>query len=402
MDFSLSPITQDLVNSINAYVSEILYPLESAFLLEDFDDLLPVLKQKRAEVQALGLWALNLPPEYGGPGLSLAEFGHISEALGKSPLGHYVFGCNAPDIGNVEILIKHGTAEQKQTFLEPLMAGKTRSCFAMTEPEFAGSNPVEMATSAVPDGADYVINGHKWFTTAADGSAFAVVMAITNPDAEKVHQRASQIIVPMDTPGCEIVCNIPVMGHAGSGVFSHAEMRFTDCRVPQSNLLGEEGRGFAIAQERLGPGRIHHTMRWIGIAERALDLMCTYAVQRELSPGQPLASRQIIQAWIAESRAEINAARLLVLHAAWKIDQEGQYAARNEISTIKFYVANILQQVLDRAIQVHGGLGMTDYTPLAFWFRHERAGRIYDGPDEVHKVVVARRMLKDYGLKVRI
>ena len=402
MDFSLTPITQDLVNSINAYVSEILYPLESAFLLEDFDDLLPVLKEKRAEVQALGLWALHLPPKYGGPGLSLAEFGHISEALGKSPLGHYVFGCNAPDIGNVEILIEHGTAEQKQTFLEPLMAGEIRSCFAMTEPEFAGSNPVEMATSAVPSGTDYVINGHKWFATAADGSAFAVVMAITNPDAEKVHQRASQILVPMDTPGCEIVCNIPVMGHAGSGPFSHAEMRFTNCRVPQSNLLGEEGRGFAIAQERLGPGRIHHTMRWIGIAERALDLMCTHAVQRELSPGQPLASRQIVQAWIAESRAEINAARLLVLQAAWKIDQEGQYAARNEISTIKFYVANILQQVLDRAIQVHGGLGMTDYTPLAFWFRHERAGRIYDGPDEVHKVVVARRMLKDYGLKVRI
>jgi alkylation response protein AidB-like acyl-CoA dehydrogenase len=227
-------------------------------------------------------------------------------------------------------------------------------------------------------------------------------MAITNPEAEVIHHRASQIIVPTDTPGYELVRNIPVMGHTGKGYFSHGETRFTDCRVPQSNLLGEEGRGFAIAQERLGPGRIHHCMRWIGISERALELLCTYAVSRELSPGKPLASRQIIQAWIAESRAEINAARLLVLQAAWKIDQEGQYASRNEISIIKFFVAGVLQNVVDRAIQVHGGMGVTDYTPLAYWYRHERSARIYDGPDEVHKAVIARRILKEYGVQTSI
>ena len=245
------------------------------------------------------------------------------------------------------------------------------------------------------DGDDYVINGHKWFTSAAEGAAFAIVMAITNPQAER-HSRASQIIVPLDAPGVELVRNISVMGEVGSGWASHAELRYTNVRVPQANLLGPEGQGFAIAQERLGPGRIHHCMRWLGICERALDLMCRYAVHRELAPGRVLADQQTIQNWVAESRAEINAARLMVLDAARQIDVRGQYAARDEVSLIKFYVAGVLQRVLDRALQTHGGLGMTDDTPLAYWYRHERAARIYDGADEVHKASVARRILRGY------
>jgi alkylation response protein AidB-like acyl-CoA dehydrogenase len=226
-------------------------------------------------------------------------------------------------------------------------------------------------------------------------------MAVTHPDAPSPYMRASMIIVPTDTPGFEHICNISVMGDRGSDYASHAEVSYQQCRVPLGNLLGGEGMGFAIAQERLGPGRIHHCMRWIGICERAFHMMCDHAATRELAPGKPLGTRQIIQAWIAESRAEINAARLAVLHAAWKIDMEGVYAAREEISLIKFMVARVLQQVLDRAVQVHGALGMTDDTPLAYWYAHERAARIYDGADEVHKTVVARRILRKHGLNLK-
>ncbi|MDH5507504.1 MAG: acyl-CoA dehydrogenase family protein [Anaerolineae bacterium] len=400
MNFEIPAKIQELVATIRAFGEKELNPLEGDFLTKPLAGLLPMLEEKRALVKKLGLWAPHLPEEYGGMGLSLMEFSHVSEALGRSPLGHYTFNCQAPDVGNMEILLEHGTDEQKERFLKPLAAGEIRSCFAMTEPELAGSNPVQMNATAVKDGRDYVINAHKWFTSAADGASFAIVMAVTNADEAKPHQRASQIIVPLDTPGYELVRNIPVMGHAGEGYFSHGETRFTDCRVPQSNLLGEEGRGFAIAQERLGPGRIHHCMRWIGICERAFDLMCQHAANRELNPGDVLANRQIVQAWIAESRAEINAARLMVLQAAWKIDSESAYAARDEISVIKFFVAGVLQKVLDRAIQTHGGLGVTDYTPLSYWYRHERAARIYDGPDEVHKAVIARRILKAHGVSV--
>jgi alkylation response protein AidB-like acyl-CoA dehydrogenase len=266
----------------------------------------------------------------------------------------------------------------------------------MTEPEHPGSNPTWMSTNATKDGDDYVINGHKWFTSSAEGASFAIVMAITNPDASNRYKRASQIIVPIPTPGFQLVRNINVMGDEGSDYASHAEVRYENCRVPQSNLLGEEGEGFTIAQERLGPGRIHHCMRWIGICERAFDLMCSYAARRELSPGVVLGSRQNVQEWIAESRAEINAARLLVLQTARAIDVNGAASVRADISLIKFFVAGILQKVLDRAIQVHGALGLTDATLLSYWYRHERAARIYDGPDEVHKMVVARAELKRY------
>jgi alkylation response protein AidB-like acyl-CoA dehydrogenase len=222
-------------------------------------------------------------------------------------------------------------------------------------------------------------------------------MAITNPEADSPYQRASMIIVPTDTPGFRLVRNTSVMGETGSDYASHGEIQLTNCRVPQSNRLGPEGAGFVIAQDRLGPGRIHHCMRWLGICERAFDLMCEWAAHRNIAPGKSLGTSQIVQAWIAESRAEIEAARLLVLRTAWKIDQQGSFAARDDISLIKFFVAGVLQRVLDRAIQAHGGMGMTDNLPLAYWYRHERATRIYDGPDEVHKISVARHILREYA-----
>lgn len=385
-----------LLRTLEEFVREELMPLERLFLHHDFDALLPTIEAKRQQARRLGLWLPQIPADYGGMGLSLFDHGLVSEVLGRTPLGHYALNCQAPDAGNMEILIEYGTPEQKERFLMPLLAGDVRSCFSMTEPENAGSNPTWLSTTAAKDGDDYVINGHKWFTTAADGAAFAIVMAVTDPAASR-YQRASMIIVPCDTSGFHIVENTSVMGERGQGWASHAEIRYTDCRVPQANRLGAEGMGFAIAQQRLGPGRIHHCMRWIGICERAFDLMCRQAALREIAPGRTLAEMGPVQTWVAESRAEIDAARLLVLNTARKIDAEGAYAARDDISLIKFHVAGVLQRVLDRAIQTHGAMGMTDETPLAFWYRHERAARIYDGPDEVHKWSVARRILGRYS-----
>jgi acyl-CoA dehydrogenase len=390
------------LETINAFIREEALPLEADYLHRPFRELLPRLHEKRNRVKALGLWAPHLPREQGGQGLSLPEFARISEALGRTPLGHYLFNCQAPDVGNMEILIEYGTPEQKEVWLGPLVSGEVRSCFSMTEPDYPGSNPAWMNTQARKDGDDYVIDGRKWFTSGADGAAFAIVMAITNPQAESPYQRASQIIVPTNTPGFNRVRNIPVMGAAGEDYLGHSEIIYENCRVPRKNLLGQEGKGFEIAQKRLGPGRIHHCMRWIGICERAFEMMCQRAATRLLAPGKPLGDRQIVQEWIADSRAEINASRLLVLQAADKIEREGSRAAREEISIIKFYVANVLQKVLDRAIQAHGALGITDDLVLSHWYRHERGARIYDGPDEVHKSVVARIHLKKYGLNVAL
>jgi len=397
MEFSIPAKVQSMLEEVGQFLREEIYPLEEQFVSGSFSDLLPTLEQRRARVKEMNLWAPQVPQEFGGVGLGFMEHAMLSEELGRTPLGHFVFNCQAPDAGNMEILAEFGTAEQQEKFLKPLAAGEIRSCFAMTEPECAGSNPVWMKTTAVREGNEYVINGHKWFTSAADGAAFAVAMVVTDPQADP-HRRASQIIVPTDTPGYEFVRNIPVMGHAGDGWPTHSELRFNDVRVPVENLLGEEGSGFAIAQARLGPGRIHHCMRWIGICERSFDLMCRRAAERELAPGDPLGTRQTVQNWIAESRAEINAARLMVLQAAWKIDNEGAKAAREEISAIKFYAAGVLMNVVDRAIQVHGAMGISDDTILQYFYRHERGARIYDGPDEVHKSVIARRALKKYGM----
>lgn len=396
MDFSIPEDTQRMVQTIRDFIRREIYPLERDFLSTSFREMLPILAEKRARVKAMGLWAPQIPEEYGGQGLTLLEFAFIGEELGRSPLGHYIFNCQAPDAGNMEILIQYGTEEQKEKYLKPLVGGEIRSCFSMTEPAYPGSNPTWMGTTAVKDQGDYVINGDKWFSTGADGATFSIVMAVTNPQAESPYLKASMLIVPTNTPGFQLVRNTSVMGDTGSDYASHGEIRLNNCRVPLSSLLGAEGAGFVIAQDRLGPGRIHHCVRWLGICERAFDLMCEWAARREIAPGKPLGTRQIVQAWIAESRAEIDAARLLVQRTAWKIDREGSYAARDDISLIKFYVAGVLQRVLDRAIQAHGGMGMTDNLPLAYWYRHERATRIYDGPDEVHKVSVARHILREY------
>jgi len=396
VDFKISDKIQTIVDMINEFVEKELIPLEPEFLAKDFKDLLPILREKQAMVKKMELWAPNFPVECGGMGLSLLEHGLVSEALGRTPLGHYVFWCQAPDAGNVEILHLHGTHEQKQRFLNPLVKGDIRSCFAMTEVDMPGSNPVMLETTAEKDGDDYVINGHKWYTTAADGADFAIVMAVTNPEAS-TYLQASMILVPTATKGFNRVRNIPVMGHEGSDYSSHAEILFESCRVPQKNLLGPEGQGFVIAQDRLGPGRIHHCMRWLGICQRAFDLLCKRAGERVISPsGKTLGSTQTVQNWIAESASELQAARLLTLNSAWQIDNIGAARARDSISMIKFVVANTMNKIVDRALQAHGGLGMTDDTILAYFYRHERAARIYDGADEVHKTSLAKRILKTY------
>ncbi len=398
--FAISESLAQTLTQVRAVV-ERLRPLEPRFVTGSFRALVPELEAIRAELRERGLFAPWLQRGLGGMGLDLLEFARVAEELGRSPLGHYTFHCQAPDVGNTELLMQHGTPEQKERYLLPLAHGQIRSCFSMTEPELAGSNPVLMNTSAEIEGDELVINGHKWFTSSAEGAAFAIVMAVTDPDAPE-YARASMIIVPTDTKGFRLVRNVSVMGHSGDDYHSHAEVRYEDCRVPTANILGPRGAGFKLAQDRLGPGRIHHAMRWIGIAERAFDLMCERAATREISKGRPLGTKQLVQAFIADSRAEIDAARLMVLKAAEAIELRGAASARDEISTIKFFVANVLGQVLDRSIQVHGALGLTDDLPLAFWYRSERAARIYDGPDEVHKSAVARRILKKrFGIDVK-
>ena len=387
---------KEIKNTIKEFVEKELFSLEPWILDSSWKEKLPKLNELREKVKKMGLWLPQIPKEYGGLGLTLEQHGEVSEILGASPYGFYVFNCQAPDAGNMEILIEFGTEEQKEKYLNPLLDGKIRSCFAMTEPNFAGSNPVNMGSIATKENGNYIINGHKWFTSSFDGAKFAIVMLISDPNNENPHKKASQIIVPTDSEGVKFIRNISVMGHPGGGWESHAEIKFENVKVPLSNVLGGDGEGFSIAQKRLGPGRIHHCMRWIGMCERSFDLMCKRAASRELAHGQLLADKQIIQNWIAECRAEINAARLMIKDAAHKIDAQGVYKTRNEISIIKFYCANVLQKVVDYAIQVHGALGVTDDTILASYYRHERAARIYDGADEVHKSRVARQILKKY------
>ena len=393
MDFNLEPAKQVVVNRYREYVDRELVPLEPEFLASGFAAMLPKLRELRADVKRQGLWGPIYPHEHGGLGLDLLTHGLISEALGRCPFAHYVFGCNAPDAGNVELLHESGTPAQKKRWLEPLVAGEIRSCFGMTEPDNSGANPLMLTTRAETDGDGWVLNGRKWFTTGADGASLCIVMAISDPDAAP-HGRASLFLVPADTPGYRLLRNTPVMGHTGADLFSHGEIELQDCRIGSGQLLGGRGEGFRLAQARLGPGRIHHCMRWLGICERALAMMIERAAARVIAPdGRRLGDSDIVRAWIAESAAEIRAARLLVLHAAWRIGHAGAKAARDDISMIKYHVAGVLQRVIDRALQVHGGLGVTDYTLLAWFYREERAARIYDGPDEVHKIAVARHLL---------
>lgn len=381
--------------AVRDFVVEKVVPLEHDFLNQGPQSVFQALDELRGEAREQGIWTPFLHRD-GGANLSLSEFAPLAEAMGWSLLGHYVFNCQAPDAGNMELLAAHGSDAQRKRWLTPLAAGEIRSCFGMTEPQRAGSNPVWMDTRAELKNGRWVINGRKWFATGADGAAFCIVMAVTEANAPKPHQCASMIIVPLGTAGLSEVRRIRVMGEEGAGNFSHSELAFDNVEVSEDALLGARGAGFKLAQARLGPGRIHHCMRWVGICERALDLTCRHTICRELKPGVSLADQQQIQTWIADSRAEINAARLMVMDAARAIDERGSAGARDEIAAIKFFVAGILQRVLDRAIQAHGAKGMSDDTPLAFWYRHERAARVYDGPDEVHRAQLARNILKGY------
>ncbi|MBR9922971.1 MAG: acyl-CoA dehydrogenase [Bacteroidetes bacterium] len=390
---------ENLGKAVKTFLEEEIYPIEHKLLHMDWLEAELLLGEKRDLARQTGAWNLYLPKELGGPGLSLPEVAQIGEILGTTPYGHYLFNCQAPDAGNMELLMAYAEGDLREQFFTPLTEGKIRSCFAMTEPGNAGSNPLLMTTTAEKEGDHFVLNGHKWFTTGADGAAFAIVMCLTDPDNPNPYQRASMILVPADNPGFQIIRNIPVMGHSGAGWMSHSEVRLEKVRVPQSHLLGEAGRGFQIAQERLGPGRIHHCMRWIGIAERCFDLMCRRAVSRKISPDKSLGNKQMVQQWIAESRAQIDSVRYMVMHTAWQMEHHGQKSAREAISAIKFLASDMLLKVIDHSIQTHGALGLTDDSLLSFYYRQERAARIYDGSDETHKASLARRILKQYGLQ---
>lgn len=391
IDFSVPPELERLREAVTEVMERHVYPAEREMVDEGEGVPRPLLRQLQAEVKRRGLWAPHMPVEVGGLGIGVVGLALVNEIIGRSPIGPLVFGCQAPDAGNCELLLLYGTEEQKRRWLLPNVAGEIRSCFSMTEPEVSGADPTNLQTTAVLDGDHWVINGHKWFTTGAIGAAYAIVMARTEPEAPP-HRRFSMLIVPTDTPGFRIVRAVPVMGHrqARGG---HCEVRYEDCRVPRENLLGPRGEGFRLAQARLGPGRIQHCMRWLGVAQRSLELLCRHVLQREAF-GSRLADKQTIQNWIADSAAEIHAARLMTLHAAWKMDQK--LDARVEISMIKFFGARVLLDVIDRAIQAHGALGLSADTPLEGFYREARGARIYDGPDEVHRMVVARRILRAF------
>jgi acyl-CoA dehydrogenase len=379
---------EELRARYRAFMEEHVYPNERALSADDAE----LISALRAKAKDEGLWAPHVPPEAGGSGHGFLAYAYLNEEIGRSTYAQLVFGCQAPDAGNAEILHLYGTEEQKERWLRPLVAGDIRSFFSVTEPEVPGSDPTTLRTTARRDRDEWVIDGHKWFSSGADGAAFGIVMAVTDPDAEP-HARASQIIVPADTTGVEVARPIPVMGHAGSGWSTHCEVWYRGVRVPVANTLGEPGDGFRIAQKRLGPGRIHHVMRWLGQMQRAFELLCSYSLEREAF-GSRLADKQTVQNWIADSAAEIHACRLMTLDAAHKIDEGDE--ARVEVSVIKYYAARVLHDVVDRAIQVHGARGLTDETPLAEMYANARAARIYDGPDEVHRMVVSRRILREF------
>jgi acyl-CoA dehydrogenase len=400
MDFDLSPRTVDLRDRIRGFIEEHVFPVEIEAMRALDEEVAPgvpypeILVEIRERARGEGLWNLFMPDERYGAGLNNWEYAALCEEMGRSPaIAPMAFNCSAPDTGNMEILAEHGTGEQRERWLQPLLDGEIRSCFSMTEPEVSGSDPTTLRTRAELDGDEWVIDGHKWFTSGAVGATVAIAMVVTDPDAHP-YARASMILVPVDNPGFDLVRPVPVMGHSGGP--GHCEIRYEGCRVPTANLLGPRGAGFVIAQDRLGPGRIHHCMRAIGTAERAIEMMCRRASEREAF-GSKLADKQFVQDFIAKSRMEVDQARLLTMLAAWKMDTAGKRAARQEISMIKVVAANMVMDVLDRAIQVHGSLGMSDDTPLAWMWRFSRMLKVADGPDEVHKMVIARREINRWS-----
>jgi acyl-CoA dehydrogenase len=400
VDFSLSPEVRELRERLRAFLDAHVLPREAELARAIDAEVAPgvaypqAVRELRARARGEGLWNLWLAGHHSGPGLTNVDYGVLCEEMGRALyVAPAIFNCSFPDTGNAEVLLDYGTPEQVERYARPLLEDDVRSCFALTEPEAASSDPTNIFTTARLDGGRWVLDGHKWWISGAMGSSFAIVMAVTDPDAAP-HARASMLIVPTDAEGFEIVRALPLMGHAAG--YGHCELRFHDVSVPEDSLLGGRGEGFAVAQARLGPGRIHHCMRAVGAAERAFELMCRRAGER-VTRGEPLADKQMVQDWVARSRIEIDTARLSVLHAAWTIDTVGKKAARQQIAQIKVQVAQMLQTVVDRAIQVHGALGLSDDTPLAGFWRNARALRFGDGPDEVHKLAIARRELARFG-----
>ncbi|WP_067484604.1 acyl-CoA dehydrogenase family protein [Actinomadura hibisca] len=401
MDFGLSERAQDYHGRLQEFMDSHVYPAEPVYAEQrrelrgrgEEHTVPPVVEDLKAEARRRGLWNLFLPDSTDpAHGLTVTDYASLAEITGRSPhLAPEATNCAAPDTGNMEVLHLFGSAEQKKRWLEPLLDGQIRSAFAMTEPDVASSDATNIATSIVRDGDHYVINGRKWWISgSADPRCkVMIVMGKTDPDGHPYLQQ-SMVLVPMDAPGVEIVRPLPVFGY--SDQHGHCEIRFTDVRVPVENLIGEEGGGFAIAQARLGPGRIHHCMRAIGMAERALELMCRRAVDR-VAFGKPLAAQGIVRQQIAESRMAIEQARLLTLKTAWLIDKQGVKAARSEVAAIKVIAPRVALEVVDRAIQVHGGAGVSDDTPLAQMWAGLRTLRLADGPDEVHVRSVARAEL---------
>src|SRR3954447_14907886 len=398
----MSPRTEELREQLLAFMDEHVYPAERIYL-EQYEESgerffnPPVMEDLKVEARKLGLWNLFLPDPRVGAGLSNLEYAPLAEITGRSFIASEALNCAAPDTGNMEILAEFGSPDQQRDWLEPLLEGEIRSCFAMTEPAVASSDATNMEARIERDGDEYVLNGRKWWTSGAASPRckFAIYMGVSNPDADAYHQH-SMVIVPLDTPGVEIVRPLNVFGYLHGSHGGHCETVFDNVRVPASNMLGEEGSGFAIAQARLGPGRIHHCMRAIGMPERAFDLMCERAHRR--SPfGKPLTRQGVIRNWVAESRVEIEMARLLTLKAAWLMDVAGNKGARIEIAAIKVAAPDVACKVIDRAIQVHGGGGVSDDFPLAAMYAHARTLRLADGPDEVHKLSIARRELARYA-----
>src|ERR1700736_966363 len=397
-DFSTDPDFQPQLDWMDEFVRREIWPLETIWRELALDGLREAIAPLQQEVKARGLWATHLPPELGGQGFGQVRLGLMHEILGTSPIAPLAFGNAAPDSGNSEILALAGSPEQKERWLHPLLAGDLRSAFSMTEPHTPGSDPTQLRTRAVRDGDEWVISGHKWFSSNGSIADFLIVMAVTDPDARPA-QRASMFIVPRDTPGVEILRDVPTMEHPSErfGEYGgHAEIVYEGVRVGGDALLGGEGQGFMLAQQRLGPGRIHHCMRWLGVARRAFDMMCERATYR-YAHGSVLAEKQTVQNWIADSAAEMQAARLMPLHAAWVMDTEGARAAMVDVALIKFYGAKVLHDVVDRALQLHGSLGYSTDLPLGQMNRFARAARIYDGPDEVHRQTVARQILHGYA-----
>jgi acyl-CoA dehydrogenase len=393
-DFSTEPEFEEKLAWMRDFVREHVYPLET--LEMDWRTFWRAIEPLKRQVKDAGLWAAHLSPELGGQGYGQVKLALMHEILGSSELAPPVFGNQAPDSGNSELIALAGTDEQKRRWLEPLLAGEILSAFSMTE-QGTGSDPRQFTTAAVRDGAGWVLNGTKWFVGNATRSDFHIVMARTDSDADADPYRTmSMLIVPSDTPGIEMrELGLMHDPDRSSPLYAHCEVRYEDVRLPADALLGEEGGAFVLAQKRLGPGRIHHCMRWVGVCRRAFDALCERAVSKSVHGG-PLSEKQTIQNWVADSAASIEAFRLLTLKAAWTIDRLGSSGARNEIAMIKYWGAPIMHDVLDRAIQVHGSLGYCDDMPLEQMYRWARAARLYDGPDEVHRASVARRILRGY------